>query len=385
MLLSVEAINRRDFILPDRAIAQDRAIASASSRSEAHRAEYTAIPESLQGRYVSADLYKETFESFRASLEARNRYNAPIHNSATVLASEHLRRLLTEPVQPDADRVALVTGIPGAGKTRIVMADGVMPPGLAALYEGQLANPATAMQKVDQVLHSGRVPVILAAHPNLEEAMRNTLNRFAHEGRGAGIAVMVDIASKLPDSLEVVHRMRGERVGLVVNDLRDRPNPHKLAGWEHLNTLRSDGSSDQIENRLRAELERQRVAGSISVEAFRQAHGAGPLGPYLGLDRPGERLAGANAERSGLSPVVRGADRAAAFAHARPGAAVAAYPELGASYQAVAIVDAVAAQQGASLNARHALVASAQERIHAELSRGIVHDIKRDPSRGMGR
>jgi hypothetical protein len=74
------------------------------------------MEQSLGGRYVSADLFKETFEEYRASKDSRNRYNAPVHNSAAVLASEYLRRLISAPGQRERDTVILLTGIPGAGR-----------------------------------------------------------------------------------------------------------------------------------------------------------------------------------------------------------------------------------------------------------------------------
>ena len=70
--------------------------------AERFLAEYRAHPESFGGRYVCADLFKETFPQYRANQEARNRYNNPVHNAAAVLSSEQFRRALAAPARQSA-------------------------------------------------------------------------------------------------------------------------------------------------------------------------------------------------------------------------------------------------------------------------------------------
>lgn len=347
---------------------QDAAIASAQSDPEAHLAQYVSYPEAFGGRYVSADLMKETFAAYRETPEARNRYNAAVHNAAAVLASEQLRRLLAAGPEAGAERVVLLTGIPGAGKTSTVINKATFPVGHRAIYEGQLAKPETAFQKLDQVLQSGHQPVIVVVHATPEDALRNTLRRFDIEGRGASIAVMADIQGRLPEAMEAVRQRYGGRVGFIVADNRDRQNPRTLAGWEHIATLQSEGAREAIEHQLRAELDRQRSAGAISIEAFRQAHGAAPLGPYLGLARrvPGEQPA--HDARSG----VQAAGRAAAFVYQKPAEALKAFADLAGSFQALTGVAAEAAKRGLSLRAQQDLIAAAQEKLLGYLAQGHV-------------
>jgi Zeta toxin len=149
-------------------------------------------------------LFKETFEEYGASKDSRNRYNAPVHNSAAVLASEYLRRLISAPGQHEQDTVILLTGIPGAGKTSSVLRGGKLPSKVRAVYEGQLSNPETAIAKVRQVLGAGLEPVIVAVHVKPELALQNTLRRFEEVGRGASIGIMAAIQGGLPESLQVV-------------------------------------------------------------------------------------------------------------------------------------------------------------------------------------
>lgn len=96
----VESIQRKDFAQPDRAEVQDQVIRAVEANPEPFLAAYEVAPYNFGGRYVSADAFKDTFPQFGRSPEARNRYNAPVHNAAAVLASEQFRRALRD----DSDR-----------------------------------------------------------------------------------------------------------------------------------------------------------------------------------------------------------------------------------------------------------------------------------------
>jgi|ERR1700678_2419417 len=107
--MTLEPILRRQFSNPDRSAVQE-AVASAVERNPERFIErYLSLEQSLGGRYVSADLFKETFEQYGASKDSRNRYNAPVHNAAAVLASANLRRLVSAPDQHGRDTVILLT------------------------------------------------------------------------------------------------------------------------------------------------------------------------------------------------------------------------------------------------------------------------------------
>lgn len=94
---------------------------------------------------------KETFSEYSESKASRGRLNAAVHNSAAVLAAEQLRRVLTEPKEAARPAVLIATGIPGAGKTSLVLGIGHLPRAAHAAYEGQMADPRVAVEKVKQV------------------------------------------------------------------------------------------------------------------------------------------------------------------------------------------------------------------------------------------
>jgi hypothetical protein len=271
--MTLETIQRRQFSDPDRMSVQESIARAVERDPDRFIDRYLNMEQSLGGRYVSADLFKETFEQYGASKDSRNRYNAPVHNSAAVLASEYLRRLINAPGQQEQDTVILLTGIPGAGKTSSVLKGSALPEHFRAVYEGQLSNPETALGKVLQVLDAGLKPIIVAVHATPERALLNTLRRFENVGRGASIGVMVTIQAGLPDSLQIVRDSFGDKVTLQIMDRRVFHEPRELEGWQYLPLLRSEGSHEHIKQRLHQALENHRAAGRIGESAYRQSLG----------------------------------------------------------------------------------------------------------------
>ena len=175
----MEPIIRKQFDQPDRQAVQDAVIEAVQADPERFLRAYIADKRSYGGRYISADLFKETFVQFNESKESRNRYNAPVHNAAAVLAAEQYRRVVVDNSEPQRDRVVFLTGIPGAGKTTSVLRDRQFPDNCRAVFEGQLSRPAPTIAKIQQVLDAGLKPRIMAVHALPEKALENTLQRFS--------------------------------------------------------------------------------------------------------------------------------------------------------------------------------------------------------------
>jgi hypothetical protein len=263
----------RSFIEPDRAEAQEQAIQSATKNTEHHLSFYRKDSRSYGGKYVAADLFKESFEVFSASKDARNKYNTVVHNSAAALSDLQFRWLMQGKATPPSDNVIFLTGIPGAGKTTSVISGKAWPVELAAIFEGQLSNPTSAYPKIDAALNSEYKVVIVAVHAVPEDALNNTITRFNEYGRGATINVMADIQGNLPDGLNKIYERYGDNIKLRVRDFRDRANPILLHGWNHLDLLRSEGNTDAIKERLAKAVNHLWHNGQISEAAYRQATG----------------------------------------------------------------------------------------------------------------
>lgn len=328
-----ETIRRNNFEGAGRNEVQEAVIQAVEADPDAFIEAFKQLPQSLGGRFISADTFKETFEDYRTSNEARNLFNTPVHNAAAVLASEQLRRVLQEKPAPGANKVALLTGIPGAGKTSSVLEHGALHPRFHAVYEGQLSDPNTAMAKVNEVLAAGFTPVITVIHHPPEQALDNTLRRFEEVGRGASINTMAKIQGGLPESLATIQRQFGDKVELLVLDRPNYPEPQWQQGWKNLSLLKSEGDYDQIKRRLENHLEARRAQG-LSVDAYRQAAGLAPIVRQLdsgirgGLDREHEATVNGRETPSGSRPNAGISQPPAAARPQRPAPAVQPQPGL---------------------------------------------------------
>lgn len=273
-------IRRSNYDHGDRQAVQQQAVSAVLNETGRMMERYRELPEAHGGRYVGADLAKELFADYNQSREARNRYNAPVHPSAAALAGELFNQAVLDHGHPQRDRAVFLTGSPGAGKTTMVLDQGQLQENIAVVYEGQMFRPEQSFAKLDAALAQGLKPEIIAVQPRPETALENTFNRFDHVGRGASIQVMSQIQGELAEGLRKIHAQYGDRVDLRVIDTREvahtgRATEHK--GWQNLQILESEGNQDAIKDRLAAELQRHRAAGTITDACYRQAAGQAPL------------------------------------------------------------------------------------------------------------
>jgi hypothetical protein len=239
---SMDKIQLRQISDPERDQVQRAIIAEVETDPDLFIERYVALDNAFKGRYVAADLFKETFEAYRASLEARNRYNIPVHNAAATLAAEQLSRVLKEPRDPGRDTLLFLTGIPGSGKTSTVLFAGQLPPRCHAVYEGQLADARYAIPKIQAALDAGFKPVINVIHANPEIALDNTYLRFNEHGRGSGANAIAKIQADLPLGLAAIREHFCDQVDLVIHDRRTPEREQKLVGWTHLDIATKRGN-----------------------------------------------------------------------------------------------------------------------------------------------
>ena len=285
--IALETIRLNQYDQPDRMSVQAFTAKSVAADPEFYIDNYKRKDEAFEGRYVAADLFKETFDEYAQSKDARNRYNGPVHNSAAVLSSALFNENLADKSNPERDTVVFLTGTPGAGKTSSVLQGSKLADSTLMVFEGQLSSPLTTIEKIQKVLDAGLKPEIIVVHALPENALANTFKRQVESGRGASIDVMASIQGRIPDSLQEVYKQYGEAVSLKIMDVRDRENSQAHQGWQHLDLLRSEGNYEQIKQRLSAALEQARTANTIGEKTYRQAAGLPPLDKHIGLDRRG--------------------------------------------------------------------------------------------------
>lgn len=302
----MEVIRRSTYAHADRAAVQATVAAAVETDPEPFIAQYRQHAESFGGRYVGADLFKETFAEYRQSKEARNRYNSPVHNSAAVLASTLLHRMIGERSDESRDKAVFLTGSPGAGKTTSVLSEGELAESVQVIYEGQMFNAETSIPKVQAAIDAGLKPSIIAVQPKPERALDNTFRRCDEVGRGASIGTMALIQGNLAGGLRALHSRFGEAVSVTIFDYRNPDDPVRHEGWENLKILESEGSRDDIQQRLARHLQRHRDAGTITDNCYRQAASLAPSRETLytrGVDGQGvgEHERTEQEPRSGLS------------------------------------------------------------------------------------
>ena len=179
--------------------------------------------------------------------------------------------MLKGPKEAGIDTVLFLTGIPGSGKTSTVLFAGQLPPQCHAVYEGQLADPKYAIPKIRAALDAGFKPVINVIHANPEIALDNTYLRFNEHGRGAGANAIAKIQADLPVGLAAIQKHFGDQVDLVIHDRRTPEREQKLVGWTHLDILRSEGTYEEIRQRLLDRTARDYRGGRISYDCYLQA------------------------------------------------------------------------------------------------------------------
>lgn len=279
--MALEQIRPIDVQEPDRVDVQRRVIDAVQADPERFLAAYAAHKDSFGGRYVCADLMKDVIPEYAASKETRGRYNGVVHNAAAVLAAEQYRRVIADDSDPARDRALFVTGMPGAGKTSTVQATALQAGGklgddVRVVYEGQLIDPASSIQKIGQALDAGCVVSIAAVLPRAEQALEFSFNRFAEYGRGAGVGVMARIQENTPDGLSAISERFGDKVAIGVYDVRDRDKPARHEGAAGIEVWKEELSHGSVRERLNAEFERRKSAGLVTDDCARQFNGQAP-------------------------------------------------------------------------------------------------------------
>jgi hypothetical protein len=298
----LEPIRPRKFEEADRAAVQDRAIAAVMADPEKLLAGYCADPRSFGGRYVNSDLMKEQFSDYAASPAARGRYDLAVHNPAAVLASEQFRRAIADTRDPSRTDAVFLTGMPGAGKSFAVQQpDGGIPTTARVLYEGQLSNPAQAIEKVGQAVAAGLKPEVIAILPDPVAAFERTMNRFNQVGRGAPIAALVNIHEGMPASLRALDAEFHDTLTITVHDVQTPGARKKLDFEAGITAWDKELQNGPLRQRLLNALDGLRNDPRFSDDFERQAHGQAPLAEHRSLERRGPE----SGEQGGQRPGVR--------------------------------------------------------------------------------
>lgn len=247
---------------------QNLAVEFAKSSTEFLLESYNDHPDTMGGRYICSDTFKELFPCFEAK-ENRALVNDAIHNSSAVLAATQFEEVLKRD-EPGKTKAIFITGIPGAGKTTSVknfMTDGKV----KLIFEGQLANPAPTIPKIEQCLQKKLDVTIAAVHIEPEKALDNTFKRFNEYGRGGSIEVMSSIQGNLPNGLKKLKEHFGDKINIIAID-RNNDRNKILTDEKEIYKLISIGLKEEIFKRLKVKLDQDFQKGRIDKACFAQAN-----------------------------------------------------------------------------------------------------------------
>jgi hypothetical protein len=255
---------------------QEKIVKSVTANPDYFIGKYIKLPNSFGGKYVCADLFKEVFPEYNSSRETRGYFNTVVHNSAAVLASEQFRRLADKKAT-ESMTIMFLTGVPGAGKTTsFLVAQKEMGDTSYAVFEGQLARPEPGIDKISLALGAGYNVSIYAVHVKSLTALDNTIKRFNKYGRGASVFGMAAIQGELPNGLQKINNTFENQLKLEIIDKREQANTKRLAGWNNIETLRSEGDKEQIKILLANKIEEYKKQKAITEACYRQAMGLSP-------------------------------------------------------------------------------------------------------------
>ena len=254
---------------------ENRAIALVETAAEALFAKYRTLDGAFGGRYVNSDLFKEVFDDYNASPAHRTCYNTAVHNAAAVLADELFHRMVAK---PDTRKTVLfITGIPGAGKTTAIQEnEDIRFDKYRVVYEGQLASPEQAREKIDWCLGHKCNVIVFVFHRKPAQALEHTFCRFNKCGRGASVQAMSNIQGGLAKSMPVLmaEYEANANVTFCVIDL-DKGDCLPVCDDITLfnSVLTKEGDTNAIRTTLEQRLEQARNDGRISDACYQQAKG----------------------------------------------------------------------------------------------------------------
>ncbi len=164
------------------------------AREVAHDpAHYFGLYRERFGKILDTDNARELSEDYARSPEARARFGNAVHEVASTLVRQIFFDTLAAERPMKRGRVLITAGGAGSGKISMVTALARNAFDAAQLiYDTTLANPASAVEKVEAALDSGYLVTIIYIHRPIELAVRGVVGRALENGRCVPLSVMAD-------------------------------------------------------------------------------------------------------------------------------------------------------------------------------------------------
>lgn len=278
-------------LTPEQRVVEARARRQVDSDPEGQIRAYERLSDSDGGKVINVDIARELFPDYR---KARWEHSPSVHEPASALMKELYARKLAEPDPTGLNMVTFTAGGTGAGKssaTRAVPLAQTIVESSQIVYDTNMANARSAMQKIDQALAAGKQATIVYVGVDPVEAFKRALSRAMKIGRTVPLEEHAKTHRGAAQAMEqLMEQYRGnDRVQFVFLDNSvgakgetDIVDPDQAGAW-----LRSF-NFDNLETRLRETLDAELQAGRISEEVHRGTAHALAEGPGAPDRRGGE-------------------------------------------------------------------------------------------------
>ena len=245
-----------------------------SGNFDAAVSEYSKLPESGGGKIINTDTARELSADYLADRTK----SAAVHEPASQFCKDLYAKKLTEAPGPGELPLVLFTaGGTGAGKSTAITGT----PGVAEInakaqivYDTNMNGFESSKSKIDQALAAGKTVAIAMVVRDPEDALVNGALPRAERQRkefGSGRTVPVEEHIKTHvGSISTVKRIAEEYKGnpnvhvrIIDNSLGKGKQQERDIAWLHSQEY------NDVEQRVRAALEREHESGRISDETYR--------------------------------------------------------------------------------------------------------------------
>lgn len=254
--------------------------------------DYAKIPETMGGKFVSADIARELSPDYNKD---RTRSSA-VQEPASALAKEMFERQLTRPLKKsEVPGVILTSGGTGSGKTSGLEAAFKSDPQIKkarAFYDSNLASLDSAVRRIERIKATGNQTHVLHTYREPVQAWTDGVLKRAEKQRakfGTGRTVPEDVhAATHANSNRVIHQLHtryagDDQVKITVVDNSNGKGGARVIPVEQLPQL----DYNDIRSKLTNATESEHAAGRISDATYNGVRGE-PV-PESGADG-GERL-----------------------------------------------------------------------------------------------